>query len=226
MHLHAVLSRPMHPSSSPRPSPAPGATWVVMAHGFWDTGSVFWSMARDLRAAGHSPHHPTLHPRDGRLGLHDLATKLAAEVESHVPPGEKCALVGFSMGTLVSRVYLQKLGGLERVHTFFSIAGPHAGTRTAYLYPGLATREMRPQSPLLQELNTRVTMLSELPVYSYWTPLDFMILPATSSLLPVGENIRVPCLLHPLMVWNRTVRGHILKTLSARETPQGALGAR
>lgn len=201
---------------APKPALSPEGGWVVMAHGFWDTGSVFWAMARDLRAAGHAPHHPTLHPRDGRLGLHDLATKLAAEVEAHVPAGEKCALIGFSMGTLVSRVYLQKLGGLARVHTFFSIAGPHAGTRTAYLYPGQATREMRPQSPLLEELNAGVGMLSALPVYSYWTPYDFMILPATSSLLPVGENIEVSCWLHPLMVWNRAVRGHILKTLAAR----------
>jgi triacylglycerol lipase len=190
-----------------------------MAHGFWDTGSVFWAMARDLRAAGYLPHHPTLHPRDGRLGLLDLAGKLSAEIDAHVPPGEKCALVGFSMGTLVSRVYLQKLGGLGRVHTFFSIAGPHAGTRTAYLYPGQATREMRPESALLQELNSTVGMLSAVSVYSYWTPYDFMILPPTSSVLPVGENIRVPCWLHPLMVFNRSVRGHILEQLSAVRIP-------
>lgn len=184
-----------------------------MAHGFWDTGSVFWAMARDLRAAGFIPHHPTLRPRDGRLGLEDLARKLAQEVESRVPAGEKCALVGFSMGTLVSRYYLQRLGGMERVHTFFSIAGPHAGTRTAYLYPGQATREMRPDSDLLRELNADIGVLSPLPVFSYWTPYDFMILPARSSVLPVGENIEVNCLLHPFMVWNRKVRAHILRTL-------------
>ena len=195
-------------------APQSSDSWVVMAHGFWDTGSVFWALARDLRAAGHLPHHPTLRPRDGRLGLMDLASKLSKEIEARVPAGQKVALVGFSMGTLVSRVYLQRLNGLQRVHTFFSIAGPHAGTRTAYLYPGQATREMRPESALLRELNADIGVLSGLPVYSYWTPYDFMILPATSSLLPVGQNIRVPCWLHPLMVWNRTVRSHILQTLS------------
>jgi triacylglycerol lipase len=184
-----------------------------MAHGFWDTGAVFGALARDLRAAGFVPHHPTFRPRDGRLGLEDLAHKLSVEIEEHVPEGQKCALVGFSMGTLVSRFYLQRLGGLERVHTFFSIAGPHAGTRTAYLYPGQATREMRPDSTLLRDLNADIERLVDLPVFSYWTPYDFMIFPPTSSLLPVGENVRVDCWLHPLMVWNREVRAHIRNTL-------------
>ena len=41
-------------------------------------------------------------------------------------------IVGFSMGALASRHYIQRGAGKQRVRRFVSISGPHAGTLTAY----------------------------------------------------------------------------------------------
>jgi len=59
---------------------------------------------------------------------------------------------------------------------------------------------MRPDSPLLQDLNSDVAMLERLNLTSIWTPLDAMILPASSSHLPIGKEMQVWVPLHRDMV--------------------------
>ena len=109
---------------------------VVMVHGFGDTGRLFRRMSRTLEERGHACLAPTMSPADARLGIEDLSVKLASFVDGEVPAGAPMAMVGFSMGALVVRHYLQALGGARRTRAFFSIAGPHGGTMNAYLYPG------------------------------------------------------------------------------------------
>jgi triacylglycerol lipase len=45
-----------------------------------------------------------------------------------------------------------------------------------------------------------VTMLSKVKFTSIWTAWDTIILPAQSSQLPVGKDVQLPVLAHPLMV--------------------------
>ena len=47
--------------------------------------------------------------------------------------------------------------------------------------------------------------LAQIPVLTLWTPLDLMILPATSSLLPIGETVKKIVPLHTLMLHDRRV---------------------
>lgn len=35
---------------------------------------------------------------------------------------------------------------------------------------------------------------------SIWTPLDLMIVPASSSVIPVGRELKIPVLLHDWMI--------------------------
>ena len=59
---------------------------------------------------------------------------------------------------------------------------------------------MRPGSDLLRDLNQDVTMLKRLNFTSMWTPFDVMILPANSSRMPVGKEVKLNVLLHRQMV--------------------------
>ena len=187
---------------------------VVMVHGFADTGRLFRVLSRELGARGHICHAPTFHPRSARLGLPDLSGKLAAFIRDNVPSGAPLALVGFSMGALVARHYLQALGGALSVKAFFSIAGPHHGTPHAYLFPGLGTRDMRPGSPFLQQLNSQSGALGDLPVFTYRTPLDLMVFPAATARLPGAQERVVWCPLHSLLPGDREVVGHIASELA------------
>jgi len=52
-----------------------------------------------------------------------------------------------------------------------------------------------------------------MPVVSYRTPLDLIILPPTSSVWDRAVNIEHPALLHPMMVTSNTVISDIEKRL-------------
>ncbi len=185
---------------------------VVLVHGFLDSGRVMESMANHLSGDGHHCLVPSLKPSDGRDGLPAMARQLQDFLEGELEEGERFALVGFSMGTLITRYYLQELDGHRRVNAFFSISGPHDGTWTAYLYPGEGVRQMRPGSSFVRSLDASVHRLESLSVTCYWTPFDLMIIPADSCRWNRGDEVRIPSLIHRWMVSDR----RLLNDLSDR----------
>ena len=124
-------------------------------------------------------------------------------------------LVGFSMGAIVCRYYIQKLSGAQRVLAFYSIAGPHEGTWTAYLYPGRGVRQLLPGSRFLRELNTSADQMPSIPVTCYWTPIDLMICPVSSARWVKGEAVCIPTLMHSLVIFNKKLYVDISERLSA-----------
>src|SRR5205085_9859257 len=108
---------------------------------------------------------------------------------------------GFSMGGLVSRYYLQRLGGLARVRHFVTLSTPHQGTWLACLVSNPGCRQMRPGSAFLGDLASDAERLQGVAFTSFWTPLDLIILPPRSSEVPCARNVKMLVALHPLMVW-------------------------
>lgn len=171
-------------------------------------------MVRFLEAHGFQPHVPSLRPSSGRTGLEELARQLAAYIAQHLDQGTSFNLVGFSMGGLISRYYLQRLDGMQRVRRFITLSTPHNGSRLAYLLANLGGRQMRPGSPFLADLNRDVQNLDQVGIVSIWTPLDLMILPPSSSRLPVGLELRLPVVLHALMVRDQRSLAAVARFLS------------
>jgi triacylglycerol lipase len=190
---------------------------VVMVHGFANTGRLFKTLCRELGARGHVCHAPTFHPNDARLGIPDLSEKLASYIRDNVAPGSPVALVGFSMGALVARHYLQALGGARATRVFFSMAGPHHGTLNAYLFPGPGTPQMRPGSAFLKELNSAAASLGDLPVFTYRTPFDLTVHPARTTRIPSAPELVALCPLHWMLPSDPAVVGHIASVLQRLE---------
>lgn len=182
---------------------------VVMVHGILDTGKVFRRLAADLEARGARCLCPSLSPSDGRDGLPDLSGKLDAAIREGVAAQEPIDLIGFSMGGLISRYWLQELGGHARVRRFFAISVPFAGSLWSWLMPSAGVRQMRPGSGFLAELEAGAGRLDGIEIVSYWTPFDLVIVPPSSSVWERAENIPllVPC--HPCMLWSRALREDI-----------------
>ena len=65
-----------------------------------------------------------------------------------VRPGGPISIVAFSMGGIVSRQYLQHLGGAARCENFITISSPHHGTALGWVYPTLGAAQMRPGQPV------------------------------------------------------------------------------
>jgi len=185
---------------------------VVLVHGFQDNGAVMEKLASHLAEQGHECLVPTLDPHDAREGLPMMAHQLQGLLEEKLASGERFALVGFSMGALISRYYLQELGGHERAVAFFSISGPHEGTWAAYLQSGEGVHQMRPGSSFLNDLKTSSHLLESLPMTSYWTPFDLIVIPAESSRWAMGEEVCIPTMFHHWMVSDR----RLMKDLSSR----------
>ncbi|PXA05003.1 lipase [Coraliomargarita sinensis] len=190
---------------------------IVLVHGIWDSGKVFRRMASYLNEEGHSCYTPDLLPANGAEGLVDLAEKLRIYIEGTLEAGP-FALAGFSMGSLISRYYLQRLGGLERVRYFFNISGPQRGTLAAHVWPGKAARDMRFGSRFIRELNADLNKLSQIDIRTYRTPFDLLVIPSGSSKLPGSEDRLIYAPLHHRMLCQESLFKDIAATLRQRDT--------
>jgi len=187
---------------------------VVLVHGIFDNGAIFKRLVRALEDDGHRCWAPSLQPSDGRNGIADLAEKLKVYIEQNVDAEAPFAIVGFSMGCIVARHYMQVLGGFRRTKVFFAISGPHRGTFSAYLYFGRGAKDMRPKSALLNNLHDTEACLRGIAVFAYWTSFDTTIIPASScnwKLAHQSFNARV--LLHRFMPGNQSVCVDIVRRM-------------
>lgn len=189
-------------SATPLPARevAPPVQRVVFVHGIFQRGDwAFGTLRRRLEAQGIECMNPSLKPCDGRDGLEKLAAQLKSEIDGHYGPREHFSIVAFSMGGLVSRYYLQELDGAKRCDRLVTLATPHHGTNVAFLYGGEGARQMRPGSQFLARLQQTEGRLGKMPVTSFRTPYDFVVLPTTSSVWQRAENAEFPVIAHTLM---------------------------
>jgi triacylglycerol lipase len=187
---------------------------VLLVHGIDDTVALFRRMRLYLERGGLSVHALNLIPNNGTAGLAELAKQLDRHVRASFATDQAIDVVGFSMGGLVSRYYIQRLGGIHRVRRFVTIGTPHRGTWTAFLRANAGARDMRPGSPFLRDLNRDVETLDGICFTSIWTPFDLMIVPSNSSRVPAGRSISVRTPAHPLLVRDPRVLRLILGILS------------
>lgn len=202
---HSALAAPTQPPAAPQR--------VVLVHGFMETGTSFNVLRKRLEKRGVECFIPRLQPGDGRGGLENIAARLKLDIDARFGTREPISIVAFSMGGLVSRYYLQNLGGAARCENLITIASPHNGTEVARLYPSRGAEQMRPNSQFLADLHATQIKLGKMPVVSYRTPLDLVILPAASSVWDRAENLSIPVLLHPLMLSSHCVLTDIERRL-------------
>ena len=161
---------------------------VVLVHGIWNTAGIFSVLQRYLEQAGWRVYAISMTPNNGDAPLSVLAEQVAEFVEDRLGRAQTFDLVGFSMGGLISRYYLQRLGGLARVERFISVSTPHQGTALALFSRRLGVSQMRPSSPFLRSLNRDIHRLETIRFFSFWTPFDLLILPPWSSDVGLGKT--------------------------------------
>jgi triacylglycerol lipase len=200
----------MTPSEQPKQPP------VLIVHGIWDSRSRVRSLEHGLVARGFA--HVSafdMTPNDGRAPIPVLAQQAKkhadALLEQHGGPID---VVGFSMGALVSRYYLQRLGGRACVRRFVSVSGPHRGTLAAYALPLAGLRDMRPGSALIRELEADSEGFGGVEVHCLYTPYDLMIVPAQSSVLAGAKSVqRVGVPIHRMMITDRSALDAVASVL-------------
>ena len=152
-------------------------TPILMIHGLIDNRSIFTLLRRGLRSRGFD-HLTTLNYSPIVSDIRVAAAHLGEEVERIVAETgyERIHIVGHSLGGLIARYYVTRLGGDERVHTLVTLGTPHGGTYAAYAWPTRLVAQMRPDSGLIAELRKPVPECRTRFI-AYWSDLDQLIFP-------------------------------------------------
>ncbi|MFJ3928275.1 esterase/lipase family protein [Streptomyces sp. NPDC090022] len=157
---------------------------VLLLHGFSDNRSVFVLLRRALGADGLrrvEAYNYSPFTRD----LRSTARLLAARVEElcERTGQERVDVVGHSLGGLVCRYYVQRLGGDARVRTLVTLGTPHGGTRAApFMDAHPLVRQMRPDSEVMAELNAPAPGCRTRCV-AFWAEFDTVMSPAGTARL-------------------------------------------
>ncbi len=158
-------------------------TPILLVHGIVSNRSIFTLLRRGLTRRGFS----NVFAMNYATVLTDVraaAAGLAFEVETIVEETgfERIHIIGHSLGGLIARYYVTRLGGDARVHTLVTLGSPHTGTYTAYAVPTRLMKQMRPGSALMREL-ARPVRGCRTRFISYWSDSDAAIVPQRSAAL-------------------------------------------
>lgn len=199
---------------------------VLLLHGFIDNRSVFVLLRRSLHRHGWR-HVEALNYSPLTCDLRKAAELLGRHV------AEVCArtghrrvdIVGHSLGGLIARYYVQRLGGDAHVRTLVTLGTPHSGTRIAPLMSAHPiVRQMRPDSEVIRELslpapNCRTQFVA------FWSEEDQVMIPATTARIDhpdvLAYNVQVTGVGHLALPVNGTVAAGIREALSSAEEAQG-----
>jgi len=188
---------------------------VLLIHGIDDTAVLFRRLRPFLTARGWPVHDLDLVPNNGAAGLEELAGQVDSYVNANFAAEQRFDLVGFSMGGMVARYYVQRVAPLDRVERLVTVSSPHRGTWTGFLRNNKGARQMRPGSNFLKDLDEYRERLKRVRFTSIWNPLDLMIVPATSSVIAEARSVRVHVAAHPLMMRSRRVMRLVEEALLA-----------
>jgi pimeloyl-ACP methyl ester carboxylesterase len=156
-------------------------TPILMVHGMIDNRSIFTLLRRGLRRRGFG-RVVSINYSPLTADVRVAAAWLAEEVESLVVESgyERVHVIGHSLGGLIARYYVTRLGGDQRVHTLVTLGTPHGGTFNAYALPSNLCRQLRPGSALMRELSAPAPGCRTRFV-SYWSDLDQMVFPQRNA---------------------------------------------
>ena len=128
-------------------------TPILLAHGIIDNHTIFALMRRQLIRRGFSRIH-TFSYSPLTLDVRRTAERMGREIEAicEASGSDQIHVVGHSLGGLIARYYVQRLGGDARVHTCVTLGTPHQGTVAAKLLPWPLVKQVRPDSELMAEL--------------------------------------------------------------------------
>lgn len=152
--------------------------------------------------------------------LHSIArmaeqTKRAVERLLSRYDGSQVDIVAHSMGGIIARYFIQKLGGDAVVRNLVTLGTPHQGTKwSSYsCFPQL--RELRPESHTIRSLNAL-----PLPVFtqviSISGSLDICIQPKQGAFWEGARNIQLQGLGHAGLLFSRRVFRIIASRLGAK----------
>jgi triacylglycerol lipase len=201
----------MPPGAEHQPAPP-----LVLVHGLFDSPRVFDPLKRLLKGRRDPLLIPDLPLRLGITPVETSARLLGHHIQTAFGAAEPIDLLGFSMGGVIARTWIQLMGGHRRTRRFLSLGSPHQGTLTALPWPrrllaGVA--DLKPGSPLLRRLDADLSALEGIGCSSYCSAFDLMVVPGWRAVLPVGPTRLLPVWSHPQLLRHPAALGPLVEDL-------------
>lgn len=210
------------PSDAPR-LPTEEKPPVVLLHGFIDNRSVFVLLRRSLAQHG-GRHLESLNYSPLTCDIRAAADLLGRHIEDicERTGQEQVDVVGHSLGGLIARYYVQRLGGDLRVRTLVTLGTPHGGTRAVPLADAHPiVRQMRPDSEVMEELREPAPGCRTHFV-AFWSDFDHVMTPPESACVDhpdlMAQNIRVTGIGHLALPVHPAVATGIREALDTSRT--------
>lgn len=159
-------------------------TPILLVHGIIDNHATFTVMEYALRRRGFQ----TLSSYDYGLLTQNIpraAARLGETIEELTAATgyERVHIIGHSLGGLIARYYVQRLGGDRHVHTLVTLGTPHQGTQLAWAAPLLPLiRQLTPNSAVIQEL-AQPAPGCRTRFISFYSDIDHLIVPSGNARL-------------------------------------------
>ena len=201
------------------PESSPSRTPIVFVHGYFHNRSAWVKYFRWLKKEGFT-HLLALDLKGKFNGIEKYAKQLEKEVEKLTEKYEvnKVDIVAHSMGGLVSRYYIQKLGGSKKVRKLVTLGTPHNGTKVAVFVLGKARPQMLPGSNFLEEISIKDSgSLGGTELTVLYSDADFMIVPSDLARVNAEgiENRCVGLISHIGFIYNKSVFRNVLSILTS-----------
>lgn len=189
----------------------PGQTPIVLVHGFYSNAGFWHRMKQGLRAAGWENLF-SLNLEPLFTDLDHYAEQLRERIEQvcAASGSGSVIVVTHSMGGLVARACARRAP--ERIRHVICLGTPHHGTALACLVPSKTTRQMRPNSDWLRELNADCVEGRELT--NLYSEHDNIIVPQTNASLRGAENVPLQGIGHLEMAFSNRVLQSVTDILS------------
>ena len=189
---------------------------LVLVHGLWDTPQLFDKLLHCLGGNRWPILRPYLPSQLGKLPIFTLAKHLDQQIRSNYGASGIVDLLGFSMGGIIARTWIQHLGGYRRLRRFISVGSPQNGSLLASAWPGELLRgiaDLKPNSALLNDLNNDFKKLSHIDCCSFYCVFDLMVLPGWRATLPIGRSYSLPVWSHQQLMTHQGALQPLTKEL-------------
>ncbi len=204
--------------SAPEPGLPHRGPPIVLIPGFLCNRGYFGRFRRYLRTHGYgNVWAVTLEPVFGSID--DNAAQLDRLIEQICAStgADKAVLIGHSMGGVVIRAYLDKLGGARRVARAISLGSPFGGTVLAKGPASLGEnlRQMSIGSDWLKSLSAFEQRPCPVPFTAIWSPHDSIVAPQTGSRVSetYGQSIALAGVGHMEMIVSPRVMREVVAVL-------------
>jgi triacylglycerol lipase len=168
---------------------------IVLVHGLGGNRGSWWPLRMFLRMNGYK--------RVYAFGSEDQtveegAARLKAFMEDVLTAtgASRVDIVAHSLGGIFSRYALQRLGMAQYARTLVTLATPHQGTYAAQYANTSLTLALRPDSPVIRDLNS--DDLSSWPIrfVTVSSDRDVYVIPFEGMKHPHAQNVFLPGISH------------------------------